>query len=289
MRPESQPAPTQVTDPRPRRRYLGAMRDWIIYGANGVTGRQVLAAALAAGQRPIVAGRDAVAVRALAEQHGLEAAVVALDDRAGLEALLRRSSRVLHTAGPFSRTPAPMGEACVARETPYLDVGGELGSVSATLAHEGEAGRAGIALVAGAGFGVTAGDCIAAHVARRRPGATRLRIGVDARNGKRSVGAALSTLDVLGSGGAWIGRGALGRGAIAHRRFRAESRTFVAAPLAEALAAHRTTGIADVVAGIPVPRFVAPVMRWLAPLLQRFARLSAVRRLASRRGPPATP
>jgi hypothetical protein len=48
---------------------------------------------------------------------------------------------------------------------------------------------------------------------------------------------------------------------IAHRRFAANlgrlSRMFVAAPLAEALAAHRTTGIANVVAGIPMPRAAA--------------------------------
>jgi short subunit dehydrogenase-like uncharacterized protein len=264
---------------------------WVIYGANGVTGRLVLASALAQGERPIVAGRDASGVRALAERHGLEPAVVSLDDRPALEALLRRSSRVLHTAGPFARTSAPMLDACLATATPYLDMSGELDAVAATLARDAEARRAGIPLVAGAGFGVTAGDCIAAHVARRRPRARRLLIGVDARNAHHSVGAALSRLEVLGAGGAWIEGGALVRGPIAHRRFAAglgmQRRTFVAAPLAEALAAHRTTGIAQVIAGIPVPRAVAPLMRWLAPLLQRLARQPALRRLAARRGRPA--
>src|SRR5262245_31607495 len=87
---------------------------WLIYGATGTTGRLVVERALAHGQRPIVAGRDAAGVRALAAQHGLESAVVSLDDRAGLEAVLRRSSRVLHTAGPFSRTAASMLDACLA-------------------------------------------------------------------------------------------------------------------------------------------------------------------------------
>lgn len=264
---------------------------WVIYGANGVTGRWVLDTALEQGQRPIVAGRDASGVRALAERHGLEPAVVSLDDRPALERLLRRSSRVLHTAGPFNRTAAPMLDACLASATPYVDISGELDVVRATLARDAEARSVGIPLVAGAGFGVTAGDCLAAHVARRRPRAKLLRIGVDARNGQRSMGAALSRLDVLGAGGAWIERGALVRGPIAHRRFHANfgehSRTFVAAPLAEVLAAHRTTGIADVVAGIPAARFIAPVMRWLAPLLKGLARQPALRRLVTRRGRPA--
>jgi short subunit dehydrogenase-like uncharacterized protein len=266
---------------------------WVIYGANGVTGRLVLATALEQGHRPIVAGRDASSVRALAERYGLEPAVVSLDDRRAIERLLLRSSRVLHTAGPFARTAAPMLDACLATATPYLDISGEMDVVVATLARDAEARKVGIPLVAGAGFGVTAGDCIAAHVARRRPRAKRLRIGVDLRNGQRSTGAALSTLDVLGAGGAWVERGALVRGPIAHHRFRAslgeQSRTFVAAPLAEALAAHRTTGIADVVAGVPVPGFIAPLMGWLAPLLQGLARQPALRRLVTSRRRPAEP
>src|SRR5512147_2884694 len=192
---------------------------WVIYGANGVTGRLVLASALGQGQRPIVAGRDTSGVHALAERHGLEPAVISLDDRPALESLLHRSSRVLHTAGPFARTAAPMLDACLATATPYLDISGELDAVAATLARDAEARRAGIPLVTGAGFGVTAGDCIAAHVARRRPRAKRLLIGVDARNAHRSVGAVLSTLEGLGAGGAWIEGGVLVRGAIAHRRF----------------------------------------------------------------------
>jgi len=263
---------------------------WVIYGVNGVTGRLVLANALEQGQRPIIAGRDASSVRALAERHGLEPAAVSLDDRQALEALLLRGSRVLHTAGPFARTAAPMLNACLATATPYVDISGELDVVLTTLARDAEARRVGILLVAGAGFGVTAGDCIAAHVVRRRPRAKRLRIGVDLRNGQRSLGAVLSTLDVLGAGGAWIERGALVRGRVAHLRFRASlgerSQTFVAAPLAEALAAHRTTGIADVVAGVPAPRFIAPLMGWLAPLLQGMARQPALRRLVTNRVRP---
>jgi short subunit dehydrogenase-like uncharacterized protein len=259
---------------------------WVIYGANGVTGQMVLAAALAAGQRPIIAGRDGAAVRALAARHGLEAAVVSLDDRLALEALLRRSSRVLHTAGPFPRTAPPMIDACLATATPYVDITGEVDALAATLARDAEARRIGIPLIAGAGFGVTAGDCLAAHVARHRPTATRLLLGVDVQTAQRSAGAALSRLEVLGGGGAWVEAGGLVHGGIAHRSFRAtvgdRHQTFVAAPLAEALAAHRTTGIAEVIVGIPVPRLVAPLMRWLGPLLQRVARWSVLRRLAGR-------
>ena len=264
---------------------------WLIYGATGTTGRLVVESALAHGQRPIVAGRDGAAVRALAEQHGLPSAVVSLDDRAGLEAVLRRSSRVLHAAGPFSRTAASMLDACLATATPYLDMSGEVDSVADVLAHDEAARRRKIPLIAGAGFGVTAGDCIAAHVARRYPRATRLRIGIDAHNGRRSPGAAVSTLDVLSGGGAWIESGRLVRGPLAHDRFRAtigeRSETFIAAPMAEAVAAFQTTGIANVVAGIPVSPLVASVMRWVSPILRAVARRPALRRFVANRKPSA--
>jgi short subunit dehydrogenase-like uncharacterized protein len=115
-----------------------------------------------------------------------------------------------------------------------------------------------------------------------------MRIGVDAHNARRSAAAAVSTLDVLGGGGAWIEAGRLVRGPLAHARFRAtlgdSSLTFMAAPLAEALAAFQTTGIADVVAGVPVPRLAAPIMRWLSPVLQTLAHRPAIRRFVASRG-----
>jgi len=274
---------------------------WLIYGATGTTGRLVVESALAHGQRPILAGRDATAVRALAVRHGLEAAVVSLDDRAGLDAAVRRASRVLHVAGPFVRTAPGMIDACLTTATPYLDMSGEVESIAATLARDDAARSRRVPLIAGAGFGVTAGDCIAAHVARRYPRATRLRIGIDLRNARRSRSAAVSTLDVLGGGGAWIEAGRLVRGPLGHERFRAAlggpPRTFAAAPMAEALAAFRTTGIANVVAGVPVPRLAAPLLRWLSPILQALARRPALRRLVGERrraptdatmSPPAT-
>jgi hypothetical protein len=106
----------------------------------------------------------------------------------------------------------------------------------------------------------------------------------------------MSTLDVLGSGGAWIEGGKLKRGAMAHTRFRATvdgaRYTFVAAPLADALAAHRSTGIPEVVAGVPVPSLAAPILQLMAPLIHRLLRQPRVRQFIERRGrktaPPST-
>ena len=45
---------------------------WMLYGANGFTGRLIVEEAVRRGLRPIVAGRNAVAIEAIANQHGLE-------------------------------------------------------------------------------------------------------------------------------------------------------------------------------------------------------------------------
>src|SRR5262249_33425882 len=158
--------------------------------------------------------------------------------------------------GPFRETTAPMLDACLATGTPYLDVSGELDVVTATLARDAEAKKAGIPLIAGAGFAVTAGDCLAAYVARQRPSATRLRLGLNAQNGTRRPGALASMLDVIGGGGAWLEDGELRRGPVAHERFRVtldgQVHVFVAAPVAD-LAAVKRTGIPNIVAGVPAP------------------------------------
>jgi short subunit dehydrogenase-like uncharacterized protein len=273
------------------------MRDapWILYGANGTTGRLVLAEALRRGHRPIIAGRDR-SIHAVGEAHGLESACVSLEDATGLQALLERGSRVLHIAGPYATTAAPMLDACLATQTAYLDIDGEIGSFVKTLARDAEAKAARVPLIAGAGFGVTAAESAAIHVARRARGARRLLLGVRGVNAYRSAGAALSQLEVLGRGGAWIEDGRLRRGPMAHTRFRAivdaARHTFVAAPLAEALAAHRSTGVGEVVAGVPVPSLVAPFLRLAAPLLERLLRQPRVRRFLEGRlrkqEPPST-
>jgi saccharopine dehydrogenase (NAD+, L-lysine-forming) len=272
------------------------MRDapWIIYGANGVSGRLVLAEALRRGHRPILGGRDP-SIHALGEAHKLEAVCVGLEDAAGLAALLKRGSRVLHIAGPYAVTAAPMLDACIATRTPYLDLCGEIGTIGETFARDAEAKAGKIALVAGAGFGVSAAESVAIHVARQARGARRLLLGVKLDNAYKSVAAAMSTLHVLGRGGAWVTDGRLRSGGIAHTRFHATvdggRHTFIAAPLADVLAAHRSTGIREVIAGIPVPSVMAPILRYAAPLIQRLLGWPGLRRFLERRmrkqAPPA--
>src|SRR5687768_2983531 len=110
----------------------------LIYGSYGYTGRLIITQALARGLRPVLAGRDAAAVRAQAESLRLPWRVFGLDDRSAMDTALNEVEVVLHAAGPFSRTSAPMVSACLRRGTHYLDITGEIAVFEAAAARNAE-------------------------------------------------------------------------------------------------------------------------------------------------------
>ena len=123
---------------------------WMIYGANGYTGELVARLAVARGERPVLAGRNAAAVGALLEE----------------------VDAVAHCAGPFVWTAKPMVDACLATGTHYVDVTGEPDVFEAVLARDAEAAAAGITLLTGGGFDVVPTDCLAGLLAAELPDAT---------------------------------------------------------------------------------------------------------------------
>jgi len=150
----------------------------LIYGATGYTGRLLTKQALASSLRPILAGRSEPKLAAFAASLGLEHRVVRLSEPELLAAGLRGVAVVLHAAGPFSLTSGPMVEACLRTGTHYLDISGEITVFEALVRRHNEARRRGIMVMPGVGFDVVASDCLAAHVARRLPGACRLAVGL---------------------------------------------------------------------------------------------------------------
>lgn len=154
---------------------------WMIYGANGYTGRLTAEAAVAGGLRPVLAGRSGRPIAVLARRLGLEYRVVDLDgDLAGA---LAGIDAVAHCAGPFAVTSAPMIEACLATGTHYLDITGEVAVLEAAYARHEEAVAAGVVLLPGAGFDVVPTDCLAGMVAAAVPGAESLEIAFSATGG----------------------------------------------------------------------------------------------------------
>ncbi|HTA43919.1 MAG TPA: saccharopine dehydrogenase NADP-binding domain-containing protein, partial [Bryobacteraceae bacterium] len=151
----------------------------LIYGATGYSGRLIVQRALDRALRPIIAGRDPRAIASMATEYGLEWRTAEVDDPVSLRAMTGRAAVLINAAGPFTATAAPLIEACIETGTHYLDITGEAGTIEATSEWNDAALREGIMLMPAAGFEVVASDCLAAHVARRLPGATALKIGFD--------------------------------------------------------------------------------------------------------------
>src|SRR5580658_8430859 len=163
---------------------------WMLYGAAGYTGALIAQHACERGHRPVLAGRTAPAVTALAGQLGLQHRAVTLDDPAALHAALADVDLVLNAAGPFLHTAAPLAEACLAAGVHYLDIGNELQVFGTLYDLHQRAQRAGVAIIPGVGFGVVATNCLARYVSDAVGGAAILHIATRAATMQQGPGAA---------------------------------------------------------------------------------------------------
>jgi short subunit dehydrogenase-like uncharacterized protein len=258
---------------------------WLLYGANGYTGELVARLAAAQGHRPILAGRSADGVCTLSEQLGLERRLFSLEEPSRIDEALAGMSVVLHCAGPFSRTSRPMADACLRTRTHYLDITGEVGVFEALAARDAEARAAGVMLLPGCGFDVVPTDCLAAHLARRLPGARRLALGFQA-GGRLSRGTATTAIEGLGRPGLVRREGVLTPVPVASKTraidFGAGPRRAVTIPWGDLSTAWHSTGIPDIEVYMAAPlllRAFARASRHLGSLLGS----AAVRRFLAAR------
>jgi short subunit dehydrogenase-like uncharacterized protein len=176
--------------------------DWMIYGANGYTGELIAREAARKGLTPVLAGRNGEAVRPLARELGLQSRIFSLDDPQGTAAELFGIKAVLHCAGPFVHTSAPMVAACLATSAHYLDITGEIAVFEKVLSRGADARKAGVALIPGVGFDVVPSDCLAARLARALPDATHLELAFFADKGGISRGTLKTVIESLPHAGA---------------------------------------------------------------------------------------
>ncbi len=69
---------------------------FLIYGANGYTGELITRYAAERGMKPILAGRNAIAIEELAKKHHFDYRVFSLDETVRLDAALQEVEMVLH-------------------------------------------------------------------------------------------------------------------------------------------------------------------------------------------------
>ena len=253
---------------------------WLLYGANGYTGVLVARLAVARGERPVLAGRSAPKVAALADELGLEHRAFGLDDPDAIRRGLDGVTAVAHCAGPFSATAGPMARACVNAGVHYLDITGEIDVFEELHGLSERARAAGSVLLPGAGFDVVPTDCVAALLARALPGAERLDLAFLAGGGP-SPGTARTLVEEMGSGGKARVDGKIVDVPLGWRTIRAGfpsgPRTVASVPWGDVSTAWYSTGIGTITTYTAVPAVVLAAGR--LPGLSRVLGLAPVRRL----------
>jgi len=251
--------------------------NWLLYGANGYTGKLIAQEAQRRGMSPVLAGRgDAVAE--LAQSLGLPHRVFDLTEPTALRNGLKGIDLVLHCAGPFSATSAPMLEACLDARAHYLDITGEIDVFAHCHAQDARARQRGIVVLPGAGFDVVPTDCLAAQLARELPNATSLVLAFEAGGGP-SPGTAKTSVEGLGNGGRARINGSIERVPLAWktRIFEragaagVERRSAMTIPWGDVYTAFVSTGIPNIEVYMAVsPKTIANVrrLRLLGPLLR---------------------
>jgi short subunit dehydrogenase-like uncharacterized protein len=235
--------------------------------------------------RPVLAGRRDEPLAALGAELGTEYRAFSLDDPASLREGLKGQDLVLNCAGPFSRTCAPMLDACLETGVHYLDITGEIEVFEHCWRRDEQARRADLVVCPGTGFDVVPTDCLAATLVERLPAATHLTLAFEAGGGA-SHGTALTSIEALPRGGRIRQDGELVTVPLAWKSrsipFAHATRSAVTIPWGDVFTAWVTTGIPNIEVYLSMSPAAVRRLRWLA-YLQPLLRLGMVQRWMRRR------
>jgi len=250
------------------------MSPFMIYGANGYTGRLIAREAAKRGLKPFLAGRNRDQIDALAQELGLPRRVFELSNPNEVARNLHGVSVVLHCAGPFSHTAAPMLNACLDVNVHYLDITGEIDVFALCHHTHARAKHQGVVVLPGSGFDVVPTDCAAALLKQRLPDATSLVLAFEAGGGP-SPGTAKTSIEGLRKGGRARIDGELKTVPLAWKTRQfvrdGKTRTAMTIPWGDVYTAHVSTGIPNIQTYMIVPpKTIRRMrwMRWMQPLLK---------------------
>lgn len=239
---------------------------FLLYGANGYTGQLILNYASDFDLTPVLAGRNELKIKPLAEEFDCEYLIFDLDNRPATEEALADFEVVLHVAGPFKYTAKQMIEACIDTNTHYLDITGEIEVFELANTYDEQAKAAGVMLLPGTGFDVVPTDCTAVYLKNQMPDATHLELAFANVGGSVSHGTAMTMIENLGSPSMERQNGKIVEVTMAkHCRWIdfPEKRMHVGSiPWGDVSTAFYSTGIPNIITYTGMPPSQARWMRW---------------------------
>ena len=270
-------------------------RSFLLYGANGYTGKLIAKLAVEYGLKPVLAGRRAEALEPLAKELNTTYQVVDLNDTSKLEAILTLVPLVLHAAGPFKNTAKQMIDACLKTETHYIDITGEIAVYEMAKKYNDAARKAGIMLMPGAGFDVVPTDCIALFLKNKLPDAIELKLAFASIGGGLSHGTALTMAEGMGEKSAARKDGKIVRVPLGHKGmwvdFGVKKLFVMTIPWGDISTAYTTTGIPNIetYTGVSPKTFKLLKVQFLYNWLLRtsFMRKKAIKKINSKPAGPS--
>lgn len=283
------------SDPLPevkgkRVRTLGNKRDVTMddLWGKGYTGQLLAAEAVRRGHRPLLGGRSAEKLKPVAEAHNLDYLAFPLDANTADNLKRAEIQLVLHAAGPFVYTAAPMRQACLEAGAHYLDITGEVSVLEATFTLDSATRARNLAFISGVGLDIVPTDCLVAYVATQIDQPTHLVLAIDALGVSPSseLGASRGTLKTsleMIRGGivrrreGMLERRRLGQD-IAHFPFPQGLRVAILSPWGDVSTAYRSVGVPNIDCYMTFPPAVIDATKLFGGLAELLVSSATLRR-----------
>ena len=176
--------------------------EFLLYGANGYTGRLIAKLAASYHLQPILAGRSEATIKEMADELKLPYRIADINDAGALKNILEGVKAVLHCAGPFADTAKQMADGCLQAGVHYMDINGDIAVFEMLKKYDNAAKEKNIMIMPGVGFDVVPTDCIALQLKNRLPDATHLKLAFASVGAGISHGTAITMASKMGEGGA---------------------------------------------------------------------------------------
>lgn len=248
---------------------------FLLYGANGYTGKLIIEECKAKGLKPVLAGRSREKIEALAREQDCPFEVFDLNDPQVIREKLGDHTLVVNAAGPFSKTARPMAEACLATQIHYLDITGEIQVFEALKELDATAKQTGIMIMPGVGFDVVPSDCVANYLKEKMPEAEWLELTIATRGSSISHGTLSTMVESLGEPSMVRRNGQIEEVRLAHKHKRVDfgrfSRTVGTIPWGDVSTAYTSTQIPNIEVYSAMPMQTIRMMKyqqWFNPILR---------------------
>jgi len=263
-----------------------ASNTFLLYGANGYSGKLITDLAGAYGLKPVLAGRNEKSIRQVADKYSLDYIIVDLSETEKLKQVFSRFPLVLNAAGPFRYTADRITETCLQTRTHYIDITGEIEVFEMLFQKDPLAKNAGIVLLPGTGFDVVPTDCMALWLKNQLPGATKLQLAFANEGSGISHGTAHTMIEGLGMGGAVRKDGKIIPKPLGHKGmwvdFGSKKLFVMSIPWGDVSTAYHTTGIPNIETYTAVPQKVFKALK-IQGLFNWILRTEMVKNLARKK------